>query len=179
MAYTGEYSRWVEDGFRSLYRPLTYFAFQYLRDAGRAEDVVQGVFTKMLDSPVAVQSQAHLKHYLYKAVRNACLNELSGSSLHSRLLAGMSEDAPEYDDDLFHNIVRTEIYSRIMDAVETLPRECAKVFWMSHIDQMSNREIADALSISVNTVKVQKNRARMRLQKILKDIYPLIGWIMA
>ena len=42
------------------------------------------------------------------------------------------------------------------------------------MDGFSNDEIAEQLSISVNTVKAQKNKAKIQLREKLKGMYPVI-----
>ena len=60
-------------------------------------------------------------------------------------------------------MVKAELYKRILDAINTLPIQSAKVFKLAYIEQKSNPEIAEILSISVNT-------AKQKLRKILKDL---------
>ena len=40
-----------------------------------------------------------------------------------------------------------------MNAVNRLPNECRKVFWLSRFEGRKNEEIASELGISINTVK--------------------------
>lgn len=47
-------------------------------------------------------------------------------------------------------------------------------FELAFIDQKTNEEIAEELHLSVNTVRVQKNKAKQLLQLKLKDLYPLV-----
>ena len=52
----------------------------------------------------------------------------------------------------------------IYRAIDELPSECGRVFRLG-LEGLSNQEIADTLSISVNTVKTQKQRAMAVLKK--------------
>ena len=42
-----------------------------------------------------------------------------------------------------------------------------------YVDEKTKRRL-ESLGISVNTVKVQKNRAKIQLRARLKDLYPLL-----
>ncbi len=165
---------YFERNFRLLYQPLAYFAYNYLQNKEMAEDIVQNAFLKLWSEAGSFESEAHLKRYLYKMVKNDCLNELKAASIHSEILDTLSKDSTEEDAGFFEAVVRAEIYGEIMRAIDTLPAECGKIFRMAYIDHLDNSTIAEQLSISINTVKVQKNKAKKRLREQLQDIYPLL-----
>ena len=49
-----------------------------------------------------------------------------------------------------------------------------KDFKLAYVEGFSNDEIATQLSISVNTVKAQKNKAKIQLREKLKGLYPVL-----
>lgn len=160
-----------EDYFRSHYQTFCYFAYHLLKDQQEAEDVVQEIFIRLLDSKTYFDNEEHLKNYFYKSVRNACLNRIKSTKTHSELSNEVSEN------DFFTNIVRAEVYEEIMRAIYKLPKGCRQIFQLAYIDGYSNEEIAAQLFISVNTVKVQKNKAKKQLQEQLKNLYPLLFFL--
>lgn len=160
--------------FRTYYQSLCYFAYNYLKEQEGAEDVVQDMFIKLLDTAGNFDSEEHLKYYLYKSVRNACLNQIRLTSIRAEILENVQKNSPEEENDFFVSVVRTEVYGEIMKAVQGLPSECGRVFKLSYIDGYSNEEVADQLAISVNTVKSQKNKAKAQLRERLKGLYPVL-----
>lgn len=72
------------------------------------------------------------------------------------------------------NVVRAEVYQEIMEAIQELPTECGRVFRLAYVDGLSNEKIAEQLFISVNTVKSQKNKAKIQLREKLKGLYPVL-----
>ncbi|MFR6542467.1 MAG: RNA polymerase sigma factor [Butyricimonas virosa] len=160
--------------FRRYYQTLCYFAYHYLKEQDEAEDVVQDVFMKLLNWEESFDNEEHLKHYLYKAVRNSCLNQIKTTGIRSDILESIQKNAPEDENNFFVNVVRAEVYQEIMEAIQELPTECGRVFRLAYVDGFSNEEIATQLSISVNTVKVQKNKAKIQLREKLKGLYPLL-----
>lgn len=163
-----------EDFFRRYYQTLCYFAFSFLKNKEVSEDIVQNVFVNLLNSTTEHLSEEHLKHSLYKAIRNACINELKKNILHSEVLDSIMTDKSDDDSDLFHSIVRVEIYREIIEAINNLPDRCGEVFKLAYLEQLDNNEIAVELSISVNTVKVQKNNAKKLLREQLRHLYPIV-----
>lgn len=160
--------------FRVYYQTLCYFAYNYLKEQEGAEDVVQEVFIKLLDTTEGFENEEHLKHYLYKSVRNACLNQVKLLGIRSEILNNIQKNVSQDENDFFVNVVRAEVYGEIMEAVRELPNECGRVFKLAYIDGYNNEEIADQLSISVNTVKSQKNKAKIQLRERLKGLYPVL-----
>lgn len=156
------------------YQSLCYFAYQYLKDEEKAKDIVQEIFIKLLNEDKNFDCEDHLKHYLYKAVRNSCLNHIKLKNIHSDILKGIQKNTPEDENNFFANVVRAEVYHEIMQAIQELPTECGRIFKLAYVDGYNNEEIATQLSISVNTVKVQKNKAKIQLRKRLKGLYPLL-----
>lgn len=170
MLYTGGR---FDDCFERHYKVLCYFALKYIEDAGKAEDIVQEVFIRLLDGNFKFTDEEHLKRWLYMSVKNACLNHIKLSGIHAGILKNVHSDDEWEIGDAFTNIVRSEVYAKILDAIEELPRECKKVFKLAYLDGIDNEEIAEVLNISVNTVKSQKNKAKIQLREKLKDLYPV------
>ena len=59
--------------------------------------------------------------------------------------------------------------------ISSLPDECRKIFLMACLEDMKYREIADALSISINTVKTQMKIAlRFLREHLTQDAFSSI-----
>jgi RNA polymerase sigma-70 factor (ECF subfamily) len=166
--------------YERFYQSLCYFSNTMLNDQEKAQDVVQSVLVKLWQEKIVFDDLHHIRNYLYKSVRNATLNELNKDAAHSRILKGLGEHNPDiyHQEDHFHTIVRAELYKKILDAVSQLPSKTAQVFKLAFLEQKSNPEIAELLSISINTVKVHKNNAKKALRYTLRDIYPLMALIL-
>lgn len=159
--------------FREHYRMLCYFAFQYVQETGKAEDVTQEVFMRILEERMTFNSEDHLKRWLFVAVKNACLNHIKSVGIRSRILDRLAGEGGNEDTDFFNAMVRTEVYRQIQDAIDELPRECGRVFRMAYIEGLANEEIAGQMGISIHTVKSQKQKAKSLLRDRLKDLYPI------
>lgn len=163
-----------DDCFRHHYHVLCYFAMRYLKDAAKAEDVVQDIFMKLLEINREFEDEESVVRFLYVATRNACLNRIKLDGIHSVVLQKARSEEESQEDEFFARVVRAEVYREIMAAIEELPRECSKVFRLAYVEGLDNENVAKYLGISVNTVKVQKNRAKIQLRERLKGLYPLL-----
>ena len=70
--------------FRDNYQALCFYASGILKDDVASEDVVQEVFVRLLNINKDFDSYNHLKHYLYVAVHNLCIDR-SKASISSRV----------------------------------------------------------------------------------------------
>lgn len=59
----------------------------------------------------------------------------------------------------------------MQEAISALPDKCREVFVYSRQENMSNREIADRMGISVKTVEAPITKALKRIKKYLGEGY--------
>lgn len=163
----------IERLFKTYYQSLCFFSNQYVRNSHLAEDIVQSVFAKLAQNPPELDGESHARNLLFRMVRNASINELRRLDIHADALNQIPEPEEDQNSDFFVQAARAEVYRQILDAVDQLPSACAQVFRLAYLKQMDNDQVAKSLSISINTVKVQKNRAKKKLRILLKNLYPL------
>jgi len=163
--------------FKEYYSALSHYAETIIGEPGHAEDIVQDVFERLWQKPYAFEDLRHLKDFLYKATRNAALNFLKGAQ-HSKerqakFLHEQEEEATSEDLD----IIRMEVFRMVYREISGLPEQCGKIVRMSYIDGLKNEQIAEILSISLQTVKNQKTRGmkllRMRLSPVIVALFLL------
>ena len=164
--------------FRRYYQTLCYFVYKNLQLQKESEDIVQEVFIKLLNFPETFENEEHLKHYLYKAVRNSYLNYVRQVKIRTSILEVVQKNKLEDENNFFAGIVRAEIYNEIIQAIKELPVECGRVFRLAYLEGLTNDEISTHLKISVNTVKVHKNKAKILLREKLKGLYPLLFFLL-
>lgn len=174
--------------FRDNYQALCLFASSILQDDVASEDVVQEVFVRLLNLNRSFDNYDHLRHYLYVAVQHLCIDKNKTDLRYVSLQE--SREIPQHDDErpivseaveralmpdnVEVQIIRTECIRMIASAIDELSEGQRKVFSLAYIEDKSNEEIAGIMGISVNTVKVHKQRAKENLRRKLKDIYPLL-----
>ena len=66
-----------------------------------------------------------------------------------------------------HSLLEKEQLIIIQQIMNDLPSKCKQVFAMSRIDQLSNKEIASLLDISIKTVEAQITKALKIFRKKL------------
>jgi RNA polymerase sigma-70 factor (ECF subfamily) len=155
----------MEAVFRRYYTPLGRTVNRMVNDQQATEDIVQDVFLKIWNNRKDLSFTFSIKSYLYRAAINAALNYLEKNK---RTVGLETEYYPEptaegVEDQLHFQ----EVESRVQEAIETLPPACKTIFVLSRYEEMSYREIADSLQISVKTVENQMGKALRQMRQYL------------
>lgn len=152
--------------FNSYYSAMCLFATPYVGKE-HAEDVVEDVFLKLLLLDFSFNDTAHLKSYLYRSVKNACLDYIKTTVRQHERQGIYADEMDDFDKDYATKIMQTEAIRILHQAVNTLPQQTAEVLKLTYLEGMSNQEAADELKVSINTIKTQKQRGLSKLRQIL------------
>ena len=148
--------------YRLYYRALVNYAMRFISKQDEAEDVVQDLFVSMWNKKIQFVSYVSFRTYLYNAVYNAVLNVIKHQEVEQRYVDLVkNEDELEFPEADYQ---KEEIYRQLYLAIDRLTKKCREIFLM-YMDGKKNEEIAQILSISIETVKTQKKRA----MRFLKD----------
>jgi len=146
-----------EDAFCELYATyknrLIYFAMRFLKSREYAEDVFQDAFTVVWQSRRFINSDASFSSYLYTIMRNRILNQLRNAANEEKLKESILSQALDYTEDTKREVMLNDLKSLISHALQQLTPRQREIFEMSREAQLSHKEIADKLGISVNTVQ--------------------------
>ena len=146
-----------EDAFCELYATyknrLIYFAMRFLKSREYAEDVFQDAFTVVWQSRRFINPDASFSSYLYTILRNRILNQLRNAANEEKLKESILSQALDYTEDTKREVMLNDLKSLISHALQQLTPRQREIFEMSREAQLSHKEIADKLGISVNTVQ--------------------------
>lgn len=147
---------------------LIYFAMRFLKSREYAEDIFQDAFTLIWQGRRFINPDASFSSYLYTIVRNRVLNQLRDLENQDKLKSQIMEQAVDYTDDVKDHILVNDLRSLIASALQQLTARQREIFLMSREKEMSHKEIADALGISVNTVQEHISSSLRILRAYLK-----------
>ncbi len=146
-----------EDAFCELYAAyknrLIYFAMRFLKSREYAEDIFQDAFTIVWQGRRFINPDASFSAYLYTIVRNRILNQLRDLANQDKLKEQILSQAVNYTNETKDTILANDLRQFISRGLQQLTPRQREIFKMSREKQMSHREIAEALGISVNTVQ--------------------------
>lgn len=166
--------RLTESNFRRLYLDfypsLILFARRILKEEeGWAEDLVQDVFIRTWEANREIREAENIVTYLYQAVKYRCLNELRNQKRH-RLIEDNINLPNETNVEMLY--FEQEVVRRIDEVISQLAPKCREIF-TKHLDGLSQREIAEQMGISEETVKKQKQIARRIIKEKVGDLWLL------
>ncbi len=166
--------------FHELIRPyerrVYAMALSFLRNEADAEDAAQEAFLKAFRNLARFRGDAKFGTWLVSIT----LNEARSRIRHRDVIKMESLDEPQDDQGQVspaqlrdwkeipsEALERKEVRLLLQKAVTGLPLIYREVFQLRDIEQLSVNEAAEALGITISSVKVRLHRARMMLQKIL------------
>lgn len=173
--------------FECFYPKLMALACRFV-DEHTAKDLVQEVFVSYWENKKEIEAR-NIYSFLCKWLQNNCLNYLKHQMVveeyekRVRIAEARMNFIDEKTDtnEVFKQIITHDIREVIENSVNKLPPKCREVFWMYYFQDMSHKEIADRLHISVRTVETHVRQAVLFLRKDLKHIFLLMlllskGW---
>jgi len=159
--------------FKAYYQPLCRYAYSFLADKEEAEEVVQSAFITVWEKRKSIDIQTSLKSYLYRMVRNGCLNVIKHEKVKQQHVAHELAVTEVAYDSVSQKVYATELDSKITEAMKALPEQCRLVFQLSRFEELKYQEIADQLHISVKTVENHMGKALKIMREQLKEYLPL------
>ena len=179
MDWIARILRGERDLFHELIRPYerTVFltAVSVLRDSTEAEDAAQEAMIKAYRALASFRGDAKFSTWLTTITLNEARSRLRKSArvrVESLDDTGQEEDftpflVADWREIPSETLEREELAQQIQNAIEELPPSYREVFLLRDKEEMSIEEIAQALEVTANLVKVRLFRARMMLQKQL------------
>ncbi len=164
--------------FKTYYEPLCNYAFTFLQDRDESEEIVQATFLKVWEKRDSIDIESSLKAYLYRAIRNSCINAIKHDRIKRKHATEMLFVSDSTHEGVSQAVISTELDQKIGDALEMLPEQCRLVFKMSRFEELKYAEIAAQLNISVKTVEHQIGKALKIMREELKEYLPMLILLM-
>lgn len=162
-------NREFEQLFKEYFKPLTAFAFKFVKDIDDAKSIVHDVFAKVWEKREEIDLSKSVKSYLYSSVNNRSLNFVRD---HKKFLkdSDISElHMADEGNDGFDIMTEEEIHKKVEDTLNQISPKAKEVFLLSRNEGLKYQEIADQLNISVKTVETHMSAALKELRKNLKE----------
>ncbi len=144
-----------------------------------AEDIAQDVFAKIARALPELRSGSQLSTWVYRIATNTALDRVRSADycagIRSVPIGDYSDEEPagceivSPGSSAEQQTIRDEMSTCVQDLVRKLPEDYQVVLALSETQELKDREIADVLGVSLQTVKIRLHRARARLRESLES----------
>jgi RNA polymerase sigma factor (sigma-70 family) len=170
-------------------RRLGSFIRQRVPDPGDAEDILQDVFSELVESVRMVRPIEQVGAWLFQVARNRIIDRFRRKSAEPiRVvaetdgedgLADLAESLPSQRAGPEAQYARQLLLEELDAALDELPAEQREVFIAHELEGRSFRELAAQTGLNINTLLSRKRYAvrhlRNQLQQIYRELEPLEG----
>lgn len=161
--------------YRMYSKPLFLYALSFLIVEEDAEDIISEVFVNFWKSKAFEQIQDDaVKTYLFRSVKNACLNLLKKKCIHRDVLDECCEDVFEQEVMNWND----ELILDIELEISVMPERTREIIYGVFFHGMKYQEVADRLGISINTVKTLLKNGIKHLKNCFSERMDLFLYIL-
>ena len=158
QAYTSVYQR--------FYPSLCFFALKIVEDKQVAEDIASDCFLKVWEKRNIFYEMPVLKTYLYRAVRNSCINHQRKIASERNKHAGFGSAQGEQST-VIDLIVQAELMRELDMGMNQLPPQRRRIFRLLFKEGKSVRVVAGELQLSIHTVNEHRKLGMRYLRKLM------------
>ena len=140
------------------------------RDHAEAEEVLQTVYLKILEGKARYRGESNLKTWLFAVIRKTAITEQRRGLL--RLLKSIAASNPSPERNSFAAepaaaFERSEALKEFQRALKRLPARQREVLHLVFYEDLSLREAADVMGVSIGSVRQHYERGKKHLRESL------------
>ena len=165
-------------GLYRRYAPeLVRYIRKYTEDQAAAEDIVQETFVRGMEhgSQLEVLEESQRRAWLYRTAKNICMDILRRNKFKTEDSELLKDELPS-EDSFLEEIANQEMIRCVHTAINQLSGRSLEIATLA-LEGKSNPEIADALGISLNSVKSLKKEMYTKLRKIIGHEYIILFFV--
>lgn len=159
--------------FETVYREFRPKVYRFLLNhvgVDDADDLTQTVFVKISRALPDFRDQSSLSTWVYRIASNTAADHFRSRGCMSAD-ASFEEDEPvaEEQENTDDRYILEEMRGCIRGLVNELPESHRSILLLTEFEELSAREVANVLDISVETVKIRLHRARKHLRRLMEN----------
>jgi RNA polymerase sigma-70 factor, ECF subfamily len=156
--------------FDSHHASLCKVVYKMVKDADQAKDIVQDVFIKFWNNRNGIEIEISLEAYLKRAAYNTALNHLKSTGRWKKQELNELDLTFRATNSTELQISHDELSENVKLAVSNLPERTREVFLLIRSEEMSYKETAETMNISVKAVEKEMMKALKLLRASLKHL---------
>lgn len=146
----------------------------YLQNIEDAEEVTQDVFVTIFKKQDNFKNNSSLKTWIYRITVNACLDFLKAKKRKKRFgfIIPIYDNSESYSYSDFNHpgiiLENEEATEKLLKLINELPNNQKTALILKVIDELSQKEIAEVMELSVKAVESLLSRAKNNLKEKIK-----------
>ena len=160
--------------YHQYYKQIYRYLYYQLMDTEACSELVSNVFYSVWKSRKALNEVKSIEAYLYTIARNEVKQYWTATMKHRTV--SLEEIPVHIDIDSAENpeesALSEEANILLSKAIARLPEKCRTIYLLSRNDGLNSVEIANKLSLSESTVRVQLKIAVDKLIEDVREHYP-------
>lgn len=153
----------TEKIWKEYHTNLRRFIQRRIANESDIDDILQDVFIKIHSGLKTLKDNSRLHGWLYQITRNAIIDYYRHHRPAQELLADIP--APKIDD----KKALMELAKCVRPMIETLSKPYQEAVALAELQDLTQREVAERLGISLSGAKSRVQRGRARLKQLLMD----------
>jgi RNA polymerase sigma-70 factor, ECF subfamily len=140
-----------------------------------SEDLLQDIFIKVYHSLPNFRGEASINTWIYQIATNSVIDRIK-SNVHkfTKVQQELNTTTLHYNNSQFtttfeKQVEKEEMNDCIRQFINELTEKNRVVFILSQYEDLSNKEIAEVLNISIGSVKIRLHRAKETLKASLSQ----------
>lgn len=154
----------INEIIREFYDYLKAFIYNKTKDKSIAEDIVQNVMIKLVESYHKNTEITNVKAWLFQVSRN-CISDYYKANNKTHLASNIISDFNAQT----HSIPELLTSDYIVPMIRLLPEKYAIPLEKSDIDKIPQQDIANLLNISLSAAKMRIQRGRVKLRELFVE----------
>ena len=156
-----------QDLYKRYWQPLLNFASHYIEDKETCEEIVQDFFVQIYTRGLNIKIKHTLSSYLCVALRNRIFNHFRNKAVYKKHVTNAARKTPTEQNNIEQLIYLKELEQSIHTSLQSMPPRYREVYVLRQ-DQLTVKQIAQALNRPLDTVEKQLRKAKHLLTEHLK-----------
>lgn len=159
----------LQELYANCHGELEAVLFSRVRCRETAADICQEAFVRLCRTD-DLGKVGNLKAYLFRTALNLLFDHYRSQTVRNAAIVEWPEDAaPEAEDQRCAEtvVLGEQELDRLIDSLATLSPLCQRIFYLNRFEGLKQKEIAEALNVSIRTVEDNIKRALLHCVKTI------------
>ena len=158
----------LQSFYAEAYAPLLTYAARLLgeRYALLAEDCVQDAIFASYERRDSISDVNQWKTFLFRLVHNSAISIIRHQQAQEHYL----NEQADLEDDFLRSMIQQETLDSLFTAIRSLPQNYQRLFQLSFVQGLRNKDVAEILQVSIRAVTKQKSRLFSMVRKSLSSL---------